>query len=1414
MRASDPFGWLGSIIDDQFAVESVAGEGSFGVVYRATHLGLDVPVAVKCLKVPPGLPESERPALLATFRGEARLLHQLSRRSSGIVQALAVGAATSPSRVWAPYIVMEWLEGETLEQDLRRRSAGELPRRTLDEALDLLGTAASALAIAHEEGVTHRDVKPGNLFLTPSRRGPLLKLVDFGIAKVLDDGGAGTARTDGDRKFTARYAAPEQFMPEYGATGPWTDVFALALILIEAVTGRFALRGETFVQIFASSIDARNRPSLTGRGASAPPELEAALAKALSVQPAERYRDAGEMWRAIEAARRPREAAPEPIPAREVGTSTLSLPPDAPPALTGERRVCTVMAIDVSSARELVARLDPEEVQAIVQRTLRAVTEQIAAMEGSSLPLGSDRVLAVFGWPRASDDDPERAVLAALRIQDALRSLPLPRAARSEPLVARIGVASGRIFTGTTGGAPMWIGEAVNQATELQKSAPPGAIVVGRATFRRVAGAFLVAPLATSGEGTIEAYRVSGVAPFRRGAASHDFQGAPTKLVGRTAEVQTLLDAYESTLDGSETSSGARSRLVTIVGGPGAGRSRLLADLGARIRERGDAALVVEAQASSLARDTSYGFAASVLQQHLGVREGDDAEDARRRLRAVARLLRARAIGDLGPGGPGEGGDLALAPIAGLLAAERAWTRLGGSILLDENSQHARHRLSAAVAELLDRVAARAPVVLLCDDLHWADEASLDLLHYLVERASPRGLFVVATARPELFERRPRWGEGSESFERVQLGPLPRRHVEEMARDRLRRATSASAESGTRSPVENLVRLVADRAEGSPLIMVETLHLLVDAGVIEPREGEAWAIHEDRLGELSVPPTIQGIVQARLDRLSPDAREALARAAVLGKTFWRGALERLFRVGGGSEPDAPIEEILAELRAKRIVLERETSSLPGEREHVFAEAALQEVAYETLARKTRRALHLAAAEWLAARGQGGALSAQLAFHFDRGGDPGRAALAHARAASHATSLGGHDEALRHLTRARELQEATREGDVEETGAERRVISWRERVRVRIELADVLRRAGRLGEAEPMYEEARGAILREERRLGSPYNPAEAARWDARVDYRLGLLHKIRGELSTAIEITERAIARATEGGALEEVPAMCALLAFAHRRSRRPEQSRAAARKGLRVCRSLPRRGEKWRDDIAQLLFGIGASRYAERRFKSAERAYRQAFRMISEAEAPHLAGIALNGIAVSRVEQGDLRGTREMLLRSLRAKERAGDLHQIAIAYSNLADVELRLGDDRAALAHSRSAVRVGEQSRAGSDLSDMYRNLADASARTGDLDGALTAGARALAIGARSGRVYLAEIIESLVRILSDAHARSSAGDALRGRVDEGRRALLAVIEAHASESDMAPRAAGWRERLSAIAPDTVARLPSHRS
>ncbi|WP_438015063.1 bifunctional serine/threonine-protein kinase/formylglycine-generating enzyme family protein [Sorangium sp. So ce315] len=307
--SDDPFGLAGQTIEGKYRVAAVVGDGGFGVVYRGIHEGFGELIAIKCLKLPTSLDAAERDALLETLRGEGRILHRLSRATSGIVQALDVGAFTTHAGVWVPYLVLEWLEGQTLGQHLRERREHGHAGMSIPDALQLLAPAARALAVAHAHKVAHRDVKPANLFLTVVGGVRTLKVLDFGIAKVLADHPTFTealaATRQGPSAFTPRYGAPEQFNKARGATGPWTDVFALALIFVELVSGQRALEGDDPTQLYIASADPAVRPTLRARGLpDAPEAIERVLDKALSIEPKHRFTSAGEFWDALTAAAR------------------------------------------------------------------------------------------------------------------------------------------------------------------------------------------------------------------------------------------------------------------------------------------------------------------------------------------------------------------------------------------------------------------------------------------------------------------------------------------------------------------------------------------------------------------------------------------------------------------------------------------------------------------------------------------------------------------------------------------------------------------------------------------------------------------------------------------------------------------------------------------------------------------------------------------------------------------------------------------------------------------------------------------------------------------------------------------------------------------------------------------------------
>jgi eukaryotic-like serine/threonine-protein kinase len=308
MLAEDTLALIGTTVADKYVVESIVGEGGFAVVYRALHKIWKRPVALKVFKALGEVPAEDREKLLEDFIREGALLAELSEKSASICQARDVGMLTAPNGITVPYMVLEWLEGRSLEAVLLEEREAGLANRTVEEAVRLIEPAAEGLALAHKQGIAHRDVKPANLFLLGDPRGEHcpVKLLDFGIAKVVQDaqkiGGAFTKTGGQVTSFTPAYGAPEQFSRSYGSTGPWTDVFALALVLVETVTGRPTLEGDDFMQIAYASADKTIRPTPRTRGADVTDAVEAVFVGALAVAPGDRYRTAGQFWNAMRVA--------------------------------------------------------------------------------------------------------------------------------------------------------------------------------------------------------------------------------------------------------------------------------------------------------------------------------------------------------------------------------------------------------------------------------------------------------------------------------------------------------------------------------------------------------------------------------------------------------------------------------------------------------------------------------------------------------------------------------------------------------------------------------------------------------------------------------------------------------------------------------------------------------------------------------------------------------------------------------------------------------------------------------------------------------------------------------------------------------------------------------------------------------
>jgi serine/threonine protein kinase len=306
MPDKDPLNISGQVVAEKYRIEHLAGEGGFAVVYVAEHTIWKQLVAVKFFSGLSQAPAEYREELLQQFFQEGALLTELSSQTAGIVQARDVGAYTTPAGQWLPFMVLEWLDGTPLDAILAEDQRLGQPW-TEGEVVGFLRRILPILDVAHRRGITHRDIKPANIFIMGSdvrAPGTPCKLLDFGVAKIVSEHAkvnAALAKTGvAITSFTPRYGAPEQFTRSYGATGPWTDVYSVALLACEMLTGRVALEGEDLVQYGFSSANPTRRPTPRFLGARVSDQLEEAFAKALAVRPEDRFQHAGEFLEGVD----------------------------------------------------------------------------------------------------------------------------------------------------------------------------------------------------------------------------------------------------------------------------------------------------------------------------------------------------------------------------------------------------------------------------------------------------------------------------------------------------------------------------------------------------------------------------------------------------------------------------------------------------------------------------------------------------------------------------------------------------------------------------------------------------------------------------------------------------------------------------------------------------------------------------------------------------------------------------------------------------------------------------------------------------------------------------------------------------------------------------------------------------------
>jgi class 3 adenylate cyclase/tetratricopeptide (TPR) repeat protein len=680
-----------------------------------------------------------------------------------------------------------------------------------------------------------------------------------------------------------------------------------------------------------------------------------------------------------------------------------------------ERRLVTILFCDIKGYTAMAQALDPEDVLEIVNGAFEYLIGPVYRQEGTLAQLLGDAILAFFGAPIGHDDDPCRAVRAGIEIQAGIREYAERLAAERgiEGFAVRVGINTGLVVMGEVGTdlrvSYTAVGDAINMAARMEQNAPPGGILVSEETFRYIRDDFVTLPqppLEVKGhDEPVITYLVQGPRPAGQGTETRRVEGVETRMVGRGAELGALQGAL------GEAIGGGGSRLVLLTGDAGVGKSRLLGEFVRWAEERPERPDIWVGRATAATLGAPHGLLRDMLARRCGVLDSDNASAARDTFEA--------GITDVFAGDPS--GPMRAHVIGQMLGFDFSDSpHLRGGL---GEPRQVRDRARAYLADYVRAISAGRPALIALEDLHWADDSSLEALLWLVDAVTDSRVLFLGTARPALDERRPGWGAGLPSALRLQLQPLSPLASRELVLEILQQVDEIP---------DALRDLVVGRAEGNPFFAEELVKMLLEDGVIEkePGDGGPWHVRIDRLTEARVPPSLTGVLQARLDRLEPAERLAVQQASVVGRRFWDGAVAHLgtaagIAATGSAETTAAVTSALAVLERRELVFEREPSTFADCREYMFKHALVRDVAYESLLRRQRRAYHGAVADWLVRTGgdRGDEIAGLVGSHLELAGRGAEAAVQLGRAASRAAATFANEEAIQLFRRALDLLDA-------------------------------------------------------------------------------------------------------------------------------------------------------------------------------------------------------------------------------------------------------------------------------------------------------------------------------------------------------------------------------------------------------
>ena len=844
-----------------YRITDEIGSGGMATVYRAYQPSMDRHVAIKVIRSS----ILHEPTLKERFRREARLIARLEHPH--LLPVYDFDGDHEP-----PYIVMRYLEGGTLKQVMEH---GHLPH---DEMLYLLGQVAAALDYAHRQGVIHRDLKPSNVMI--DREGNAF-VTDFGIARSASTPGQENLTDPGNLVGTPAYMSPEQARGQ-SDVDPAADLYSLGVMVFEMLTGSVPFQNESSLAVLMAHLN-EPIPSATERNGQLPQAVDRVLRTALAKEKGARYPKAEAFVTDLTAALKVKSSS-SPTKLQAL-TQTISIdqlkayeaaskkgkketPSNATP--TEIQRQMTAVYVDVT---ELASTLyesgkDAETVRARMDALWNRFDE-IAREQGGVIQSRAENLgLALWGRAHISEDDPERAIRAALLMRETtLAEAKKIYGAEWEPtdevaLPFAAGITTGPVLLERSdeSGAYSASGATIILANRMKEGAPAGAILIDHDTFTQVRGVFTIhsyGPLRIRGrKEPIEVYTVMHVKARAFRLKSRGIEGVETRMIGRENELRVLQEAFTLTVEDGET------QVVTVVGEAGVGKSRLLFEFQNWSELLEQVFWIFEARATQTSMLQPYSLTRDLFSFRFQILDSDS-------LDVVHQKVVEGVAGFLGPGSEGK------AELMGQLVGFN-FSEYPVVVEALKDSDAFRRQALEYLGEFFFAACQKSPVMIHIEDLHWADDRSLDLINNLVRENVKLPLFMLCMARPSLYERRPQWGEGQRFHERVDLEPLSQLSSRRLVRELLKKMAEVPPE---------LRDLVVERADGNPFYIEELIKALIDDSVIVKGE-EQWTVDRTRLSSVRIPPTLTGVLQSRLDALPLPLQQLLQRVSVVGRIFW------------------------------------------------------------------------------------------------------------------------------------------------------------------------------------------------------------------------------------------------------------------------------------------------------------------------------------------------------------------------------------------------------------------------------------------------------------------------------------------------------------------------------------------------